>query len=71
VQLVDAYEEDRHAVETSRLSALDSLKHLLQENGMDASDLARLPDVHPSMGSELQCQAVPDLPVVSGTNAMT
>jgi antitoxin component HigA of HigAB toxin-antitoxin module len=53
VQLVDAYEADRHRVETSQLRALDSLKHLLQENGMNASDLARLLGVHPSMGSKI------------------
>ena len=28
-------------------------KHLLEENGMNASDLARLLDVHPSMGSKI------------------
>ncbi|MFZ1934190.1 MAG: helix-turn-helix domain-containing protein [Thermoguttaceae bacterium] len=53
VQLVDAYEADRHSIETSQLSALDSLKHLLQENDMNASDLARLLGVHPSMGSKI------------------
>jgi HTH-type transcriptional regulator / antitoxin HigA len=53
VQLVDAYESDRHAVETSRLGALDSLKHLLEENRMNASDLARLLGIHPSMGSKI------------------
>jgi len=53
VQLVDAYEADRHAIDTSHLSALDSLKHLLEENGMNASDLARLLGVHPSMGSKI------------------
>jgi HTH-type transcriptional regulator/antitoxin HigA len=53
VQLVDAYESDRHAIETSHLGALDSLKHLLEENGMNASDLARLLGMHPSMGSKI------------------
>jgi HTH-type transcriptional regulator / antitoxin HigA len=53
VQLVDAYEADRHAIRTSHLSALDSLKHLLAENDMNASDLARLLGVHPSMGSKI------------------
>jgi HTH-type transcriptional regulator / antitoxin HigA len=27
--------------------------HLLDENGMNASDLARLLDIHPSMGSKI------------------
>jgi HTH-type transcriptional regulator/antitoxin HigA len=53
VQLVAAYEADRHAIDTSELSALDSLKHLLEENGMNASDLARLLGVHASMGSKI------------------
>jgi HTH-type transcriptional regulator / antitoxin HigA len=53
VQLVAAYESDRYAIETSRVSALDSLKHLLEENDMNASDLARLLGVHPSMGSKI------------------
>ena len=53
VQLVDAYQSDRHPIETSHLSALDSLKYLLKENGMNASDLARLLGVHPSLGSKI------------------
>jgi HTH-type transcriptional regulator / antitoxin HigA len=53
VQLIEAYEAEHHAVDTSELSGLDSLKHLLEENSMNASDLARLLGVHPSMGSKL------------------
>ena len=53
VQLVQAYEASHYAIDTSNLSGLDSLKHLLAENGMNASDLARLLDVHPSMGSKI------------------
>jgi len=53
VQLVEAYETDRHAVDTSDLSGLDSLRHLMKENGMSASGLARLLGVHPSMGSKI------------------
>ena len=34
-------------------SQLDSLKHLLAENGMKASDLAKLLGVHVSMGSKI------------------
>ena len=41
------------STDTSDLSGLDSLKHLLQENGMNASDLARLLGVHASMGSKI------------------
>lgn len=53
VQLIQAYEASHHAIDTSDISGLDSLKHLLDENGMNASDLARLLDVHPSMGSKI------------------
>jgi HTH-type transcriptional regulator/antitoxin HigA len=53
VQLVQAYEAQHHAIDSSELSGLDSLKHLLQENGMKASDLARLLGVHASMGSKI------------------
>ncbi|MCU0977909.1 MAG: helix-turn-helix domain-containing protein [Pirellulaceae bacterium] len=53
VQLVQAYEAEHHALDTSGLTGLDSLKHLLQENEMNASDLARLLGVHPSLGSKI------------------
>lgn len=53
VQLVQAYEAEHHAIDTSDISGLDLLLHLLEENGMNASDLARLLDVHPSMGSKI------------------
>jgi HTH-type transcriptional regulator / antitoxin HigA len=53
MQLVEAYESRHHAIDTSDISGLDSLKHLLEENGMNASDLARLLEVHPSMGSKI------------------
>ena len=53
VQLVRAYEAEHHAIDTSDISGLDSLQHLLDENGMNASDLARLLEVHPSMGSKI------------------
>jgi HTH-type transcriptional regulator/antitoxin HigA len=53
VQLVEAYEQTHHAIDTSDLSGIDSLRHLLAENDMNASDLARLLGVHPSMGSKI------------------
>jgi HTH-type transcriptional regulator/antitoxin HigA len=53
VQLIEAYESERHAIDTSDLSGLDCLRHLLEENGMNASDLARLLGIHPSMGSKI------------------
>ena len=53
VQLVQAYEAEHHAVDTSHISGIDSLKHLLEQSGMNASELARLLGVHPSMGSKI------------------
>jgi HTH-type transcriptional regulator / antitoxin HigA len=53
VQLVEVYEAERHAIDTADLSGLDSLRHLLKENGLNASDLARLLGVHASMGSKI------------------
>jgi HTH-type transcriptional regulator/antitoxin HigA len=53
VQLVQAYEAEHHHIETSDLSGIESLRHLLTENNMNASDLARLLGVHASMGSKI------------------
>jgi len=40
-QLVEVYESDRHAVDTTDLSGLDSRKHLMEENGMSANSCSR------------------------------
>ena len=53
VQLVQVYEAEHHAIDVSGLSGLDSLKHLMNENEMNASDLARLLGTHASMGSKI------------------
>jgi HTH-type transcriptional regulator / antitoxin HigA len=53
VQLVQAYEADHHRIDISDLRGIDSLRHLLAENQMNASDLARLLGVHASMGSKI------------------
>ncbi|MCI0365489.1 MAG: helix-turn-helix domain-containing protein [Phycisphaerales bacterium] len=53
VQLVEVYEAAHHEIDTSDLSGLDTLKHLMDENQMSASDLARVLDVHVSMGSKI------------------
>ena len=53
VQLVQAYEARRHAIETADITGIGVLKHLLAENDMSASDLARLLGVHASMGSKI------------------
>ena len=53
VQVVQAYEAAHHTMYTSDLSGMESLEHLLAENQMNASDLARLLGVHASMGSKI------------------
>jgi antitoxin component HigA of HigAB toxin-antitoxin module len=53
VQLVETYEARHHSIETNKITGIEGLKHLLKDNGMNASDLARLLDIHPSMGSKI------------------
>jgi len=53
VELVQAYEAKHQTIETADLSGIDALRHLLADNGMNASDLGRLLGVHPSMGSKI------------------
>ncbi len=53
VQLVQVYEAEHHAIDTSTLTGLDSLKHLLHENEMNATDLAPLLGVPSSTGSKI------------------
>ena len=53
VQLVQVYEASHHAIDTSDISGIATLQYLMDENEMNASDLARLLDVHPSMGSKI------------------
>jgi HTH-type transcriptional regulator/antitoxin HigA len=40
--LIGAYEDVHHAIDTSDISGLDALKHLLEHNDMTASDLGEL-----------------------------
>jgi HTH-type transcriptional regulator/antitoxin HigA len=40
--LVGAYEDVHHAIDTSGISGLDSLKYLMEQSGMTASDLGNL-----------------------------
>jgi len=50
--LVEAYEEEHDPVEVN-LRGADALAALLDEHQMNASDLARLLDVHRSAGSKI------------------
>ncbi|HOB73496.1 MAG TPA: helix-turn-helix domain-containing protein [Phycisphaerae bacterium] len=40
--LMEAYEREHHAIDTSSVKPLDVLKSLMQEHGMNGSDLGRL-----------------------------
>ncbi|MGD9688397.1 MAG: type II toxin-antitoxin system HigA family antitoxin [Phycisphaerales bacterium] len=51
VQLVQAYEAARHAIEAPK--GIDTLRHLLEEHNMSASALARVLGIHASMGSKI------------------
>lgn len=53
VQLIQSYESSHHAIDTAGISGLATLKHLLSENSLNASDLAWLLGVHESMGSKI------------------
>lgn len=51
VQLVQVYESSHHIIQ--KAGAMETLRQLLDEHGMSASDLARLLDIHVSMGSKI------------------
>lgn len=53
VQLVQAYEAEHLSVDTGDLKGIEALRHLMAENDMSASNLARLLGVHVSMGSKI------------------
>jgi HTH-type transcriptional regulator / antitoxin HigA len=40
--LIEKYEEEHHAIDTSDLDPIDTLKSLMEERGMNASDLGRV-----------------------------
>jgi HTH-type transcriptional regulator/antitoxin HigA len=48
-RLIEDYERER--VETPKVTALEGLQHLLEENGLSAADLARLLGVHRTLGA--------------------
>lgn len=51
VQLVQVYEASEYSIELP--SGIDALRHLLEQHDINASGLARLLGVHPSMGSKI------------------
>jgi HTH-type transcriptional regulator/antitoxin HigA len=40
--LLEAYEDEHHAIDGSQVGPLDALRQLMEERGMSASDLGRL-----------------------------
>lgn len=53
LQLIEAYEAKHHAIQTDDVTGVEVVRYLLEENDMNASDLARLLDMHVSMGSKI------------------
>ncbi len=53
VQLVQVYEARVHDIDAASIRGIDLLRHLLEENDMSASDLARVLGVYASMGSKI------------------
>ena len=53
VELVEAYEARTHAVDVSGLGGMRMLKHLLEQSKLSAIDLAKLLEIHPTMGSKI------------------
>jgi antitoxin component HigA of HigAB toxin-antitoxin module len=49
-RLIEDYEKERAQLDTPKVSALDALQHLLDAHGMSAADLARLLEVHRTLG---------------------
>jgi antitoxin component HigA of HigAB toxin-antitoxin module len=50
-RLIEDYEKEHAQLDTSKVTALDALRHLLDAHDMSAADLARLLDVHRTLGA--------------------
>jgi len=53
VQLVQAYEDRHHCIDTDDIGGIDALRQLMSDSDMSASDLGRLLGMHASMGSKI------------------
>jgi antitoxin component HigA of HigAB toxin-antitoxin module len=53
LELVEAYEAKHHAIDVSDLTGLEMLKFVLEQAELSASDLGRLLNMHPTMGSKI------------------
>ena len=49
-RLIEDYDKEHAQLDTPKVTALDALQHLLDVNDMSAADLARLLDVHRTLG---------------------
>ena len=50
-RLIEDYEKENAQLGTAKVTALDALQHLLDAHDMSAADLARLLDVHRTLGA--------------------
>ena len=50
-RLIEDYEKEHTQLGTPKVTALDALQHLLDAHDMSAADLARLLDVHRTLGA--------------------
>ena len=50
-RLIEDYEKEHAQLDAAKITALDALQHLLDAHGMSATDLARLLDVHRTLGA--------------------
>ena len=50
-RLIEDYEKEHAQPDTSKVTALEALRHLLDAHDMSAADLARLLDVHRTLGA--------------------
>jgi hypothetical protein len=51
-RLIEDYEKEHAQLDTPKVTALDALQHLLDAHDMSAADLARLLDVHRTLGRD-------------------
>ena len=49
-RLIEDYDKEHAQLDTPKVTALDALQHLLDANDMSAADLARLLEVHRTLG---------------------
>ncbi len=50
-RLIEDYDQEHAQLDTPKVTALDALRHLLDAHDMSGADLARLLDVHRTLGA--------------------